>query len=96
MTEKMALPSSEVENAANLLRSVGWIVTPPAKLNYGCFCDLFACEPGTKPDGCVIDEGRRHDCVYASKHKRKEQCEYWKAWTPETLADYWEKMKNDD
>lgn len=41
---------------------------------YGCHCDL---EPDMKPDGCVIDEGRPQDCVYARRIERKEQCEYW-------------------
>ena len=42
---------------------------------YGCHCDL---EPGEKPDGCVIDESVRSDCVYASKGIKKEDCEYWR------------------
>ena len=35
-------------------------------------------EEGMKPDGCVIDEGRINDCIYAREGMRKEQCEYWK------------------
>lgn len=42
---------------------------------YGCHCDL---ESGMTPDACVIDDGRRDDCVYARRHERKEQCIYWK------------------
>lgn len=44
-------------------------------VEYGCHCDL---EPGMEPDGCVIDEGRLNDCIYAEPNMRKEQCEYWK------------------
>ncbi len=43
-------------------------------LPYGCYCDL---EEGQEPDGCVIDEGEPHKCIYASKIERKEQCQYW-------------------
>lgn len=89
------LPSPEMETAAKLLRNAGWIVTPPKDLNYGCFCDLWACVPGTKPDGCVIDQDRRQDCIYAKDHERKETCKYWQAWTPETLAQYWRNMADD-
>jgi len=46
---------------------------------FGCHCDL---EPGMKPDGCVLDEGRPDDCVYARMGnyalKKKEDCNYWK------------------
>jgi len=42
---------------------------------WGCHCDL---EPGMEPDGCVIDDGRSGDCVYASKNAVKQQCEYWR------------------
>ena len=42
---------------------------------FGCHCDL---EPGMSPDGCVIDEGRPQDCVYARRVKRKEDCSYWR------------------
>lgn len=45
------------------------------EIKYGCHCDL---EPHMEPDECVIDEGRYHDCIYAKKGMRKEQCEYWK------------------
>lgn len=41
---------------------------------YGCHCDL---DEGMKPDGCVIDEGNRHQCIYAKHITTKEQCEYW-------------------
>lgn len=42
---------------------------------YGCHCDL---EEDMEPDGCVIDEGNRLDCVYARRIETKEQCEYWR------------------
>jgi len=86
------LPTPEMDAAAELLRSAGWVVTPPSGVRYGCFCDLFACEPGAEPDGCVMDEGRHQDCIYARKGARKEACEYWKPWTPETLAAFWKEM----
>ena len=41
---------------------------------HGCHCDL---EPGQEPDGCVLDEGRPQDCVYAAKKAQKHECEYW-------------------
>ena len=44
-------------------------------IRYGCHCDLAY---GQEPDGCVIDVGERHLCIYAKKHDRKEQCEFWK------------------
>lgn len=40
----------------------------------GCYCDL---EEGMQPDGCVLDTGSREHCIYASKIKAKEECEYW-------------------
>lgn len=86
---KTTIPTPEMDAAAELLRNAGWIVTPPSNCRYGCFCDLFAMEPGTEPDGCVIDQGRPQDCTYARGIKRKEQCSEWKAWTPETLAAFW-------
>lgn len=46
----------------------------PGKV-YGCHCDL---EEGMEPDGCVIDSGERHNCVYAKDISAKEQCEYWR------------------
>jgi hypothetical protein len=77
----MTTQTSE-EKAAKLLRSKGWSVTPPQEVQYGCFCDLFACDPGTKPDSCVIETSIRTDCTYANqKHdnghykiKTKEKC----------------------
>lgn len=45
------------------------------RIRYGCHCDI---EPGQEPDGCVIDEGRPQDCIYAPKAGRRERCEYWR------------------
>lgn len=42
---------------------------------YGCHCDL---EEGMEPDGCVIDSGERHNCLYAKDISVKEQCSYWR------------------
>ena len=42
---------------------------------YGCHCDL---DVGQTPDGCVIDEGKPWNCIYATKGIRKEQCEWWR------------------
>jgi hypothetical protein len=45
-------------------------------VRYGCHCDL---EPHMEPDGCVLDDGRPWDCVYARRPgATKEGCEYWK------------------
>ncbi len=85
-----AIPTAEEESAAALLRERGWVLTPPAEVNYGCFCDLASCHVGTEPDGCVIDENRPQDCIYSSVG-RKEKCQYWQPWTKETLAAFWKK-----
>ena len=45
------------------------------ELAYGCHVELAQ---GADPDGCVIDTGDLHDCVYAKEGMRKEQCEYWR------------------
>jgi hypothetical protein len=45
------------------------------EVKYGCHVEL---DPGMEPDGCVIDEGRPEDCIYAKPGMRKEQCEYWR------------------
>lgn len=95
-SQQTTIPAPEHEAAAALLRAAGWIVTPPSEVRYGCFCDLFACPTGTEPDGCVIDDDCRSACIYAARHERKEECEYWKPWTAETLATYWKEMASDD
>ena len=45
------------------------------KLAYGCHVDI---EQGSQPDGCVIDTGEFHNCIYAKEGMRKEQCKYWR------------------
>jgi hypothetical protein len=45
-----------------------------ASVRYGCYCDLG---PGEEPDGCVIDTGKRDDCVHARHPATKEKCEHW-------------------
>ena len=87
---------TELARAAQLLRNAGWSVTPPADVKHGCFCDLFAMEPGTEPDECVMDYGRPQDCTFATPGGDKWKCQYWKAWTPETLAAYWKETLSDD
>jgi len=62
---------NERDLALKAARSAGDAV--PA-VKYGCHCDL---EPHMEPDGCVLDEDRAEDCVYARRHKSKESCEYW-------------------
>lgn len=46
---------------------------------HGCHVDL---EEGMEPDGCVLDEGSPHKCIYANRllreGKSKTACEYWK------------------
>lgn len=41
---------------------------------WGCHCDL---DEDIKPDGCVLDEGRPQDCVYAKSVGNKMKCQYW-------------------
>jgi len=50
-----------------------------SEVKYGCHVDL---DPGMEPDGCVIDEGRLQDCIYAKPEMRKEQCKYWRVIKP--------------
>ena len=46
---------------------------------HGCHCDL---EDGQWPDGCVFDENRIEDCVYARKLHRegkgRNDCKEWR------------------
>ena len=51
-----------------------WMKNLPV-LRYGCYCEL---EPHMEPDGCVLDEDRQQDCIYAKHGMRKEQCKYWR------------------
>jgi hypothetical protein len=86
---------ADQEEAAIILRNAGWIITPPSSVKYGCFLDLVCCASGTEPDGCVIDEARNEDCIYADRVGRKENCKYWKAWTAESLALFWKGIDDD-
>ena len=46
---------------------------------HGCHVDL---DDDMEPDGCVLDEGSPHTCVYADRllreGKNKTACNYWK------------------
>jgi hypothetical protein len=44
-------------------------------VGYGCHVDLAEDE---SPDGCVIDQGARGDCIYASRHRTREGCAHWR------------------
>ena len=45
---------------------------------HGCHVDL---EDGTEPEGCVLDEGKPMNCIYAMRLHRegkdKTACKYW-------------------
>lgn len=45
-------------------------------LEYGCLVDMET--EGIVYDTCVIDEGVFHNCSYAKKGMRREQCQYWR------------------
>ena len=61
----------------------GWMEILEAALAtpapHGCHVDL---EDGVEPDGCVLDEGKPMNCIYAMRLHRegkdKTACEYWK------------------
>lgn len=67
----------EIENAIvrALLESEEIVIKERSPVKYGCHCEVPDIYP--KPDGCVIDEGKRHDCTYAERGIKKEDCEYW-------------------
>ena len=48
-------------------------------VEYACHCDL---EPHMKPDGCVLDEGKPENCIYAERLVKrglsKTDCAEWK------------------
>ena len=76
----------QVANRLGLYDAADAVKQMAAKLDqvkYGCHVVL--CE-GIEPDGCVIDTGEIHDCIYAKEGMRKEQCEYWRIVIP-TSAD---------
>ena len=49
-----------------------------APVPHGCHVDL---DHDMKPDGCVLDDGRPENCIYAKRllreGKDKTACEYW-------------------
>ena len=53
-----------------------------AGVKYGCHVDLA---PDEEPDYCVIDYDDRVACVYAARHKTREDCPCWQAVTPESI-----------
>jgi hypothetical protein len=63
-------------DAANAVKQMAGTLD---SVKYGCHVDL---EQGEQPDGCVIDEGRPQDCIYAKEGMRKEQCSYWRVVAP--------------
>lgn len=89
LQEQCRLHGAGAEREAALLGKVERLKRENAELRasmnktpepmWGCHCDL---EIGMKPDGCVIDEGRRQDCLYAYRNNnalaRREDCEYWR------------------
>lgn len=46
---------------------------------FGCYCDL---EDDMEPDGCVIDDGRVSDCIFAVRlqkdGKGRNDCKEWR------------------
>ena len=56
------------------------------KTKYGCHCDIESMPEDFEPDFCVIDTGEYHLCIYAKPGKQKEDCEYWREFTPKSNA----------
>lgn len=81
ITEVRGFANSSAAAARSDIKSA---LSAMASVKFGCHCDL---EPGMKPDGCLIDENRRDDCIYARRVERKEQCEYWQPVTFVTEED---------
>lgn len=71
--EALAAECEELRKDAESWRSIVNKKEPGKR--YGCHCDL---DEGMEPDGCVIDAGERHNCIYAKDIEVKEQCEYWR------------------
>lgn len=71
-----AASAGRVNRAIKALRAALAEQADDKAVRYGCHCDL---EPHMEPDGCVLDDGRPWDCVYAQRPgATKEGCEYWK------------------
>lgn len=72
-------------DAADAIKSIRKNLPKPS---YGCFVEAY------KRNGiwqevektCVLDSGEYHNCIYADKVTRKEQCEYWKQITFKELG----------
>lgn len=80
------LTAEQQDAAVALLQGLGWVLKPPADVTYGCHVELHCLPPGALPDGCVLDEGRRHDCMFAARIAVKEECRYWRRVTPESIV----------
>ena len=76
-----------IKSAVLLLNHFGWTVTPPGSEKWGCHVELHNMPDAFEPDGCVIDDGLRSDCIYASNIAYKEQCRYWKRITPASIKE---------
>ena len=84
---KITIDRAVAEQALHVATGAGYPVALIAALRaalagpvpHGCHVDL---EEGMEPDGCVLDEGRPHKCIYANRllreGKSKTACEYWK------------------
>jgi hypothetical protein len=76
--EQVHPTSCDCMNAGGFDR-VEYYTTPPAQPapTYACHLDV---EEGQKPDECVINTGKHHDCVYAKKYgdKGRDFCGEWK------------------
>ena len=94
----ITIPRAVVEQALEALEKVNWSAAQDwheafddeiaalraalaAPVPHGCHVDLDL-EEGMEPDGCVLDEGRPDNCIYARRLHRegkdKTACEYWK------------------
>jgi len=68
--------TSSVSEIKEVLKRMSASLENEADIKYGCHCDL---EYDQKPDGCVLDEGKPYNCIYACDNiKTKWDCKYWK------------------
>ena len=74
-----AICSADTDTANEVIPNLEAALAAPVP--HGCHVDLDL-EEGMEPDGCVLDEGRPDNCIYASRLHRegkdKTACEYWK------------------